>query len=324
MSILRHTHCGGLGVEMERRRETRIWAIASGKGGIGKSFVAANLGMALCERGKKVILIDADLSGSNLYAFLGIARPTVGLDDFIRGGVRNLKGVLVETGIPNLRFVAGICNQPAVMDQRVGQRQRIIHQLQSLEADHIIVDLGPGISFYNFDLFLSSDNGIFLSTPEATCLENTYRLIRGVFFYRLKKVSTNKRAQGLIECAMYADNREGIRVTFDLLARIEEFDRGEADTLRESIASFQPRLIVNQTRNRKEAEVGFAVRSACRKYFGFDLCYLGQIVYDYNAYSSLQWGRAFFADYPSSELAACIRGIAARISDGTGLGWRLE
>ncbi len=45
------------------KKEKHIWAIAGGKGGIGKSFVTANLGIALCERGKKVIVVDADLGG---------------------------------------------------------------------------------------------------------------------------------------------------------------------------------------------------------------------------------------------------------------------
>ncbi|MCJ7664955.1 MAG: P-loop NTPase, partial [Desulfobacterales bacterium] len=54
------------------KKEKHIWAIAGGKGGIGKSFVTANLGIALCERGKKVIVVDADLGGANLHTLLGI------------------------------------------------------------------------------------------------------------------------------------------------------------------------------------------------------------------------------------------------------------
>jgi flagellar biosynthesis protein FlhG len=90
------------------------------------------------------------------------------------------------------------------------------------------------------------------------------------------------------------------------------------------MSAFRPRLIINQARNRKEAELGFAMRSVCRKYFGIDVGFLGYILYDYNVYSSLQWGRAFFSDYPSSDVAKCIRDIAARLSDDGGLEWTLS
>ena len=71
-------------------KERYMWAIAGGKGGIGKSFVAANLGIALSERGKKVIVVDADLGGANLHTLLGISQPPMSLDNFIREGITRL------------------------------------------------------------------------------------------------------------------------------------------------------------------------------------------------------------------------------------------
>jgi flagellar biosynthesis protein FlhG len=306
------------------KREKRIWAIAGGKGGIGKSFVTANLGIALCERGKKVIVVDADLGGANLHMLLGIPRPPVSLDDFIRRGMRSLKGVVAETGIPNLRIVGGVHDILTLSNPKQGQKQKIIRQIQALDADHIILDLGTGMSPHVFDFFLISDNGIFLVTPEPTSLENAYQFIRGVFFHRWMTMVKSTKVKKLIEKAMDSNNQEGIRTPFDLLEQLGKVDKEAVKSFKNGTGAFRPRLIINQARNLKEADLGFAMRSVCRKYFGIDLVFLGYIVHDYNVYSSLQWERAFFSDYPSSDAAECIRAIAARISDEGGLEWQLS
>ncbi len=308
----------------EEKQERRIWAIAGGKGGIGKSFVTANLGIALCERGKKVVVVDADLGGANLHTLLGVPQPPLSLDDFIRRGMRNIKSILTETGIPNLSLIAGVHDILTLSNPKQGLKQKIMRHISSLDADHIIVDLGTGMSPHVFDFFLISENGIFLVTPEPTSLENAYRFIRGVFFHRWLNMTVNKKIKKLIETAMDGNNPEGIRTTVDLLAQVEDEDKETATVFKKGMSAFRPRLIINQARNRKEAELGFAVRSVCRKYFGLELLFLGHILYDHNVYLSVQRGRPFFSDYPSSDVAECIRDIAVRLSDGRGLEWSLS
>src|SRR4030042_367804 len=125
----------------ERKQDKHIWGIAGGKGGIGKSFVAANLGIALCERCKKGVVVDADLGGANLHTLLGIPKPPLSLDDFIRGGMRSIKGILTETGMPNLRLIAGVHDILALSNPKQRHKQKIMRHIRSLDADHIILDL---------------------------------------------------------------------------------------------------------------------------------------------------------------------------------------
>jgi flagellar biosynthesis protein FlhG len=308
----------------EGKKKRHIWAIAGGKGGVGKSFVAANLGIALSERGKRVIVVDADLGGANLHTLLGIPQPPMSLDDFIRGSRRSIKGILTETGIPNLQLIAGAHDILTLSNPKQSHKQKIMRHICSLDADHIILDLATGMAPHVFDFFLISDNGILLVTPEPTSLENAYQFIRGVFLQRWMNMVTDKAIKKLIELAMDANNLEGIRTPFDLLARVEKANNAVGKMFKKWMQDFRPRLILNQARNRKEAELGFAVRSVCRKYFGLDLSYLGYILYDHNVYLSVQRGQPFFQDYPSSDVTECIRDIASRISDGRGLEWSLS
>ena len=66
----------------DNRSACKVWAIGGGKGGTGKSFIASNIGSYLAKKGKKVVLIDADLGGANLHSLLGVKKPEASLEDF--------------------------------------------------------------------------------------------------------------------------------------------------------------------------------------------------------------------------------------------------
>ena len=84
-----------------------IIPIASGKGGVGKSFIAANLAIALAKLGKQVIVADLDFGGSNLHTCLGIHNTNPGIGDFLRARYSKLEDLLVETENENLKLLAG-------------------------------------------------------------------------------------------------------------------------------------------------------------------------------------------------------------------------
>jgi len=79
-----------------------IIPIASGKGGVGKSFVAANLAIALAEQGKKVVVADLDFGASNLHTCLGLNNINPGIGDFLRARTAKLQDLLVTTDVQNL------------------------------------------------------------------------------------------------------------------------------------------------------------------------------------------------------------------------------
>ena len=83
--------------------KARVWAIAGGKGGTGKSVIAANLGIALSSIGTKVILIDGDLGGANLHTCLNIRHPQANLNDFITNDKKDLSEILLDTPAERLK-----------------------------------------------------------------------------------------------------------------------------------------------------------------------------------------------------------------------------
>ncbi|NWF94132.1 MAG: P-loop NTPase [Syntrophaceae bacterium] len=292
-----------------------IWTIGGGKGGSGKSFITANIGVCLAELGARVILIDADLGGANLHTFLGISPPSHTLSDFIKKRVADLREVIIPTGIPNLQLLTGAEDLLNAADAKSVQRRKLLRSIQTLEGDYIFVDLGAGNSLSVLDFFLMSDGGILMVTPEPTSIENTYRFLKSAFYRRLKQTVSSYRVKTLIEGAMDRKNEMGIRSPQDLFQAVMDVDEGEAKRMLEETESFRPNLILNQVRSKKDIEIGFAIRSACQKYFGLRLHYLGYVVFDQEVSDSIRKRRPLVLENARSRAAQCVREIAYKLAD---------
>ena len=125
-----------------------IWTIGGGKGGSGKSFITANVGVCLSKLGVRVILIDADLGGANLHTFLGISPPALSLSDFIKKRVSHLQEAVIPTGIPNLQLLTGAQDLLNAVDTKSVQKRKLLNSFKSLEGDYLLVDLGEGGMFH--------------------------------------------------------------------------------------------------------------------------------------------------------------------------------
>ena len=87
---------------------TQILAVGGGKGGSGKSFISASLGIILAKQGKKVVLVDLDLGAPNLHTMLGLNNLKTGLNNFLSKSVKNLSLTAVPTKTPNLYIISSL------------------------------------------------------------------------------------------------------------------------------------------------------------------------------------------------------------------------
>ena len=291
-----------------------IWAIGGGKGGSGKSFVAANVGICLSKMGARVILIDADLGGANLHTFLGISPPALSLSDFIKKRISRLQEVLLPTSIPNLQLLTGAQDLLNGADSNSFKRWRLVRSIRGLEGDYILVDLGGGTSLSILDFFLMSDGGILIATPEPTSIENMYRFLKSALYRSLRPLTSSSDVKRVIDRAMDRKNEMGIRTPYDLIETVRKIDGETASRLEKEVGVFQPHLIINQVRSKKDVEIGFSIRSVCQKYLGIHLHYLGYIVYDQEVNLSIRQRTPLVLGNPQSKAAQCISEIASRLS----------
>jgi len=295
---------------MNEGNNKEIWAVGGGKGGIGKSLIVANMSIVLAQRGKKVVLIDADLGGANLHTCLGISQPKATLGDFISRRVGRIEDAMVETGIPNLGLISGAQEIVGAANPKHSQKIRLLRTIRSLNVDFILIDLGSGTSFNILDFFLVSDHGLLIVIPEPTSIENAYRFLKCSFLRKVGNLAAQYDVKEVFDTVFDPKNLKGIRTPFDLFDEISKIDERVVELLQKGMEGFRPKLILNQVRTDNDIRIGFSIRSACMKYLGIQMDYLGYIYYDDLVWQSIRKKRPLVIDYPHSLAAQGIRSTA--------------
>jgi len=287
-------------------RTRRIIAVGGGKGGIGKSLISANLGIELARRGRRVVLVDADLGGANLHTTLGLELPRRTLSDFIERRVSRMDEVLTPTGIENLSLVSGALDHVDAANPRYAQKMRLLRHVQQLDVDYAILDLGAGTHSNVLDFFLVSDHGVLVLVPEPTSVENAYRFLKAAFWRRLRNVAHVFGYDPLLRSLL---TTAPFRSPVELVTTVMERDREAGANLIRQLASFRPRLIVNQARTPQDADIGQAIAAAWRKYFGLQMDYLGHIQYDDEMWRVQRARRPLLIERPDTAAARSFAGL---------------
>lgn len=155
----------------------RVIAVTSGKGGVGKTNIVANLGYALCKAGKRVLIFDADLGLGNLDVLLGLT-PRYNLSHVIAGQKR-LSEIIVR-GPGKLQILPASSGIQELTRLTFSQKMSIFNDLNALLSayDIVLVDTAAGISS-NVLFFNASANEIMVVvTPEPTSITDAYALIK--------------------------------------------------------------------------------------------------------------------------------------------------
>src|SRR5512134_873704 len=264
-------------VPAPRRAMRRIVSVGGGKGGIGKSLVSANLGIELARRGKRVVLVDADLGGANLHTTLGIDLPRRTLSDFVERRAARIEDVVTPTGVENLGLVSGALDHLDAANPRYAQKMRLLRHVQQMDVDYAILDLGAGTHANVLDFFLVSDHGVLVLVPEPTAVENAYRFVKAAFWRRMRNVAQVYGYDALLRSVMAGG---AFKSPVELVSTFSQRDPEAGANLARHLAAFRPRLLVNQARTPQDADIGLAVVAAWRKYFGLQMDYLGYVGYD--------------------------------------------
>lgn len=169
--------------EIMRRREsdnsaskTRIIAVSSGKGGVGKTNLSINIALAYARLGKRVIVMDADLGLANVNVVLGII-PKYNLYHLIRKQKR-MKDILLDTAY-GIKIVAGASGFSKIANLSDEERSDFINELSELSnADIIIIDTSAGVSNNVLSFIAAADDALIVTTPEPTAITDAYGIIK--------------------------------------------------------------------------------------------------------------------------------------------------
>ncbi len=260
----------------------KVVAIASGKGGVGKTNIAVNLSIALSQRGLRVILIDADLGTANADVLCGM-NPAARLNHVVTalpvhdGARRNATDILLDAP-GGFRLLPGAVGVSRMADLAGAEQRRLLEIIGELErsADVIVVDTAAGIGRNVISLVEAADLGVVVTTPEPTAIADAYALIK---------------------CVMLAENGQ--------------WHTEHADRLR---------VVVNQVGMDGEAEAVHArLRAVCERFLGAPVGLLGQVAQDLRVAQSVRARTPFMLHAPESAAARHMGVMAQRILDQLGL-----
>lgn len=297
----------------------RIWSIGGGKGGTGKTFIAANLGLLLSENHLRVNMIDADLGAPNLHTFLGVRKPHLTLGDFIYKKGGTLAEVMSDTCRPGLKLAAGSNQHLYMANLRYFQKLKLLRHIKKLNHGHTIIDTGGGIYFNGLDFFPISDLGVLVINPDPASIENAYQFLRSVTLRILKFSVREHEIDALIKRTVEGRHRVPKSIQ-GLLELVHSEDPNSAELLVEALAKIRPCLIINKARREDDALLGKSIVDVVRKYLAIDLRFVGTVPYDEKVSLSLRNLTPYVSAHPHSKATYVLRVIADRLLSSESVG----
>lgn len=168
---------GGTGLNGQT---TRVIAVTSGKGGVGKTNVVGNLAVAFRRLGKRILIFDADLGLANIDIIFGL-NPEYTIDDVIRGE-KELAQIILH-GPEGVAIIPASSGVQELSQLEEGQKLNLLNEFDRLnrEYDVLLIDTGAGISSNVIYFNLAAQERLIVMTPEPTSITDAYALIKVMF-----------------------------------------------------------------------------------------------------------------------------------------------
>lgn len=295
--------------------DTTIIPVAGGKGGIGKTFLAANLAIALADMGHETLAVDLDLGGSNLNYFLGVPNKFPGIGDFLKARTDELEALTVPTETPHLKFIPGDGRTPFMANIPHAQKVRLISRLERLEARYVILDLGAGTSFNTLDFFRMSPHGLVVTSPDYVSIMSMMAFLKHLLLRVIERdFSRNQELRNVIQDfnkQSMADDQMTIGV---LTSRIAAIDANAANRVAEIGEMYRPRVVFNMGDDPDEMNIAEKINSGLGSNLSIEVDYFGFIFNDPSVRESIKKRTAFLPSFPENRAAESIRRTAGRIA----------
>lgn len=292
-----------------------IIPIAAGKGGVGKSFLTANLAIALAQQGRQTLAVDMDLGGSNLHSFLGLANRHPGIGDYLQAKSGALESLLVPTGIDNLLFLPGDGKTPFMANIPFAQKVKLISHIKKLPAEYILLDLGAGSTFNTLDFFAVSKKGIIITTPEPPAIMNMLVFLKNFLLRSISRSLSQDHALRNFLRELYKRPMEGQMSSIrSLREEIAAENPEAAKIITEAYENCCPRIIFNLGEHPDELKVTGQISKSLETVLSLSVEYFGFIFNDPAVRQSVREQKALLPNWPECEAAENIYRIARRVA----------
>ncbi|HOT96148.1 MAG TPA: P-loop NTPase [bacterium] len=223
-------------------RRAKLWAIAGGKGGVGKSVLTALLGVALARSGKRVVIVDADFDGANQRQLFALRQASPNIWRLV-DGQQALSEAALPTSVPNLRLITAPETAHDADQATILRRIRFIRALRSLDAEYVLLDFGPRTDLRELSYFSTADLNLVVSTAEPTALENLAKFVKSVAKQKLQLAVESLSPS---RSALQSGEREETPLVEMAAARFKQLGISADEMMRRVAGSFSLRVLFNQ------------------------------------------------------------------------------
>jgi len=291
-----------------------IIPIAGGKGGTGKSFLTANLGIALARLGHSVLVVDLDLGGSNLHSYLGVPNRYPGIGDYIKARSARFEELIVPTTIDNLHFIPGDGQTPFMANIAYAQKLKLIRSIKKMQADYILLDLGAGSNYNTLDFFAITPRGLMITTPDFPAIMNSMVFFKNFILRRIERtVRRNQPAKDYLKKIFKLPMGEEALQVSKIIAELENIAPAMAEEAKKVCDRYKPLMIYNMVEQTDDMSAVKKIDNNLRERLHLDVSHIGFIPYAKEAMASVRRREIFFSSNESSPAAKLIMLIAKRI-----------
>jgi flagellar biosynthesis protein FlhG len=290
----------------------RIWTVAGGKGGAGRTLLTANLGIALARAGRRVTVLDLDPQGAALHTALGFGRSFKGLQALDHDPSLALEAAAVDTPVHSLRLVCGLAG-PIPPERYTALLDRVGRGVETLEGDPVIVDCGSGRSPATLEAFALGTLGIVVATPEPAALEGACQFADAHLRLCLKR-SLAADVRNALHDLLKGDGIDSEHLAFrSLMVRLGALDAAARDAVEATVRKLPLELLLSQVRDEGDEEAGLALASAFLKALGLPLPIAGLVAHDPSVLQAVQKHRPLAQQFPNTPATKGIGRAAERL-----------
>ncbi len=271
---------------MERsQHRPQVWSVASGKGGVGKTFITTSLAISLSKLGYSVIILDMDESSGNVHTSLGIDPSFLNIRHFFEG-VKTLQEVVIPTPYPHLSYVQGFWDNWKKMELDTAHAKKLFSEVRHLNCDFVIIDLAPGASDSHLEIARSSDEHFLVTTPEPTSVEKNYRYLESLLLFEAQKNLNEENLKKLI-ITLNGYRQRSLQEPFSFREFYKNIVSSVDGDAFASLDKSPVRLLVNQCRSQNHRAFGYSIKSVVNKYYDLSIDFTGAIDYDNAVWQSV-------------------------------------
>ncbi|NDY42954.1 MinD/ParA family protein [Dissulfurirhabdus thermomarina] len=286
-----------------------VLSVASGKGGVGKTILSANLALHLARAGRRVVLVDLDVGGADVHMLYGLFHPAHTLTDFLARKVDDLDAVAEPLpAFHGLRVITGTGETLKTSNLPYASKQRLIRHVRRLEADVVVADVGAGTNYHALDFFLMADLPVCIATPDPTSILDLYRFVK---LAAIRKVLGVLTARGPLGAPLSEADFNRMDEIFELASREGPETRAAAEA---ALAGFIPHLVLNRVGAKSHLNIA-QLRRLLAGYVGVDLPLLGAIPEDPAVTAAVRAYLPVLEAAPASPAARALEEIGTAVAE---------